>query len=192
MARPPLSQTLIASLSRPVETSLTDLFAENGWLAEDLLDALETLRGRLEAWGLEIEPALGRGDLDEPRIVRSRKIDDPLGLAEQEIAAGEGAGIEFKETLLLDVRKHDRGGQALKDCASEAVLLGSLKTLAAFLNTAGGTLLLGVADDGTKKDLSREFPLTCPGPRPNFDKWELFLRRKIEQFFVDGRSITPA
>src|SRR5690242_17303093 len=106
MARPLLSQTLIQALSSPVETSLADLFEENGLVDAELLDALEQLGAIFVAWDLEIEPALGRGNLDDARIIRARKADDPAGLAEQDIAAGEGPNVEFKETLLLDVRKH--------------------------------------------------------------------------------------
>jgi type I restriction enzyme R subunit len=61
--------------------------------------------------------------------------------AEALIKAGESKTLEFKSTLrwsLKDDRQDDKG-------VTHAVL----KTIAAFLNTEGGDLLIGVADDGS-------------------------------------------
>ncbi|MBK7782459.1 MAG: putative DNA binding domain-containing protein [Ardenticatenia bacterium] len=60
--------------------------------------------------------------------------------AEELIKAGESKTLEFKSTLrwsLKDDRQDDKG-----------VTHSVLKTIAAFLNTEGGDLLIGVADDG--------------------------------------------
>jgi type I restriction enzyme R subunit len=57
------------------------------------------------------------------------------------IKQGESKTLEFKSSLrwnLREDRKHDR-----------AITHAALKTIAAFLNTEGGDLLLGVADDGS-------------------------------------------
>jgi len=61
--------------------------------------------------------------------------------AEELIKKGESKTLEFKSTLrwnLKEDRKDDR-----------AITHAVLKTIAAFLNTEGGDLLIGVADDGT-------------------------------------------
>jgi type I restriction enzyme R subunit len=61
--------------------------------------------------------------------------------AEDLIKAGESKTLEFKSTLrwsLKEERQDDKG-------VTHAVL----KTIAAFLNTEGGDLLIGVADDGS-------------------------------------------
>jgi type I restriction enzyme R subunit len=61
--------------------------------------------------------------------------------AEELIKAGESKTLEFKSTLrwsLKDDRQDDKG-------MTHTVL----KTIAAFLNTEGGDLLIGVADDGS-------------------------------------------
>ena len=61
--------------------------------------------------------------------------------AEELIKQGESKTLEFKSTLrwsMKDDRKDDRG-----------VTHAALKTVAAFLNTEGGDLLIGVADDGS-------------------------------------------
>jgi len=59
---------------------------------------------------------------------------------ESAIREGENEVTEFKSTLRWDIR-------AAK--TNPAVERASLKTIAAFLNTTGGTLLIGVSDDGS-------------------------------------------
>lgn len=66
------------------------------------------------------------------------------------IARGEGAALEFKETLEVDSATGQR---------SQAVLLSALKTIAAFLNTNGGTLIIGITDAGQIAGLSRDYNL---------------------------------
>ena len=56
------------------------------------------------------------------------------------VAAGESTSLEFKSTLRWDLRQNKR---------SDDITHAALKTIAAFANTEGGCLLLGVADDGT-------------------------------------------
>jgi len=61
--------------------------------------------------------------------------------AEELIKRGESKTLEFKATLRWDVRE---------DRQDDKVITHSvLKTIAAFLNTEGGDLLIGVADDGS-------------------------------------------
>ena len=56
------------------------------------------------------------------------------------IAGGEGAIVEFKATLRTNLHTGE------KDPKMEQAVL---KTLAGFLNKEGGTLVIGVADDGS-------------------------------------------
>lgn len=68
--------------------------------------------------------------------------------AEELIKQGESKTLEFKSTLrwsLKEDRQDDKG-------VTHAVL----KTIAAFLNTDGGDLLIGVADDGTILGIERD------------------------------------
>lgn len=55
------------------------------------------------------------------------------------IREGESKRVEFKESLSLDVKKQTK---------ESYIELSALKTIVAFLNTDGGVLLIGVADDG--------------------------------------------
>lgn len=63
------------------------------------------------------------------------------------IEKGESKKLEFKETLSWDVRKEEK---------AKYIETSSLKTIAAFLNTEGGTLLVGVSDDGAIPGLKFE------------------------------------
>jgi hypothetical protein len=73
------------------------------------------------------------------RIAEAR-FDEPATRVRMLIRAGEGTGLEFKSTLRWNIRagKND-----------EEMTYACLKTIAAFLNTNGGILLIGLADDGT-------------------------------------------
>lgn len=53
---------------------------------------------------------------------------------------GEGKNVEFKSTLRVNLHTEKRDPRMEHSC---------LKTLAAFMNSQGGTLVIGVADDGT-------------------------------------------
>ena len=68
--------------------------------------------------------------------------------AEELIKQGESKTLEFKSTLRWNLRE-DR-----KD--DKRVTHAALKTIAAFLNTEGGDLLLGVADDGGIVGIERD------------------------------------
>jgi len=61
--------------------------------------------------------------------------------AEELIKQGESKTLEFKSTLRWNLREDKKDDKLI----THAVL----KTIAAFLNTDGGDLLIGVADDGT-------------------------------------------
>ena len=61
------------------------------------------------------------------------------------IRQGESDFVEFKSTLRFNLKSKK------KDSAIE---LSALKTVAAFLNTSGGTLLIGVTDEGIINGLS--------------------------------------
>src|SRR3972149_581196 len=65
--------------------------------------------------------------------------------AEELIKQGESKTLEFKSTLRWNLQE-DRQDD-------KAVTHAILKTIAAFLNTEGGDLLIGVADDGSVRGI---------------------------------------
>jgi len=64
------------------------------------------------------------------------------------IGRGEGDHLEFKSSFRYDYR------QQKVNRALEGVIM---KTLAGFMNADGGTLLIGVADDGSIVGLEKDF-----------------------------------
>ncbi len=98
--------------------------------------------------------------------------------AEELIQRGESKTLEFKSTLrwgLKDDRMDDR-----------AVTHATLKTIAAFLNTEGGDLLIGVADDGSIVGIERDQLETD-------DKFMLHLSQVVRNGLGDraGTCIDP-
>lgn len=81
----------------------------------------------------------------------------------QVIASGESKVVEFKSTG----RKNLRTGE--KDAAMEWSVV---KSLAGFMNGHGGTLLVGIGDDGSVVGIEEDYPFVAKGDR---DGWELWL-----------------
>jgi predicted HTH transcriptional regulator len=67
-------------------------------------------------------------------------------------------------------------------------LFSVVKTIAAFCNSRGGTLLVGVEDNGDIAGVQDDFPL-LKKPEQEFDAWELQLRSSVEEHFLDGKAI---
>lgn len=102
----------------------------------------------------------------------------PITLAEM-ISEGESEELEFKETLRWDIRE-GRINKALEDVI--------IKTLAAFANSPdGGSLLIGVSDDGEAVGLEHDYN----GLGGDRDGFELHLRnlcgRTFGQAFTSGK-----
>ncbi len=89
------------------------------------------------------------------------------------IAEGEGNLIEFKSTLRWDIRQGKTNSAIERAC---------LKTISAFLNSSGGTLLIGVRDDGSIEGIGTD-------KFANDDKFLLHLWTLIRTCL--GRDISP-
>jgi len=98
------------------------------WKVDRFRDFLEARRAMIAQKINEFVGAL----VTEPQIVHKRPIADLIGL-------GESATLEFKSTLQWDV---------VQQKASKDLRQSVLKTIAAFLNSDGGTLVIGVEDNG--------------------------------------------
>ena len=107
------------------------------WQPERFLDFLAARRRLLaEAMNEFIARWLPEQEADPEQHVRAL------------IAEGESERLEFKSSLRWD-RQEDQVNKAL-----EGVVV---KTLAGFLNAAGGTLLIGVDDDGTPVGMAADY-----------------------------------
>ncbi len=89
---------------------------------------------------------------------------DPKVLIEE----GEGLFLEFKETLRYDVRK----GEVNKEMEKSV-----LKTIVGFLNADGGTLIIGVNDDGKATGLDNDLKTL---PKKNIDGFENHLNMLVK------------
>ena len=75
------------------------------------------------------------------------------------IAHGEGETIEFKATFKWDMRE-SRSSRAVEDAA--------LKSIAGFMNSDGGTLIVGVADTGEITGLGHDYGILRRKDRDGF------------------------
>jgi len=89
------------------------------------------------------------------------------------IRAGEGFNVEFKSSLRWNIRA------GKKDPAIEHAVL---KTISAFLNSSGGTLFIGVRDDGSAAGLERD-------QFANDDKFALHFWNLIKASM--GQDVSP-
>jgi len=96
-----------------------------------------------------------------------KKIGD-LRPIEELIQLGESDTLEFKSSLQWDLRENKE---------NKKLQLSVLKTITAFLNTEGGTLLIGVEDNGNTFGLAKDLQCLSNG---SIDKFERHLVQLIE------------
>lgn len=96
---------------------------------------------------------------------RSRAAEPTI---EEVIEAGESDEVEFKSTARVNLHTGKR------DDKMELVVA---KTLAAFLNAAGGTLLIGIDDSGSPLGLEADLGTM---KQPDVDRFELWLRDHLQ------------
>jgi predicted HTH transcriptional regulator len=106
-------------------------------------------------------------------ITATKESVAPVSL-EDMIAEGESDELEFKSTLRWDLRE---------GVVSKKIEEVIMKTVAAFANSQGGTLLIGVEDDGNVLGLEHDYLSLGSGNR---DKFELHLRNLLNQQFGSG------
>jgi CheY-like chemotaxis protein len=113
-----------------------------------------------------------------------KKIEEkaPPSIAEL-IKNGESATLEFKQTFQYD-------GSEQK---SEKLRFATLKTLVAFLNTKGGTLLIGVEDKGNIYGLENDFSFFSKKQKTPIDLFEQEITSlicdRIDKAFVQHIAI---
>jgi type I restriction enzyme R subunit len=91
-----------------------------------------------------------------------RRRDAQLRTLEQLIADDEDFSVEFKSTARWDVRESKKN-KAMEDAV--------VKTVAAFLNTDGGTLLIGVDNHGAVIGLDLDYACVKPSNGDGFVNW---------------------
>lgn len=97
-------------------------------------------------------------------VVANLFVRTPEPTVQELIAAGESADVEFKSSARFNLHTKQR------DDRLELVVA---KTIAAFANARGGTLLIGVDDDGRAIGLKDDYTLM---KHADVDRFELWLR----------------
>jgi len=108
-----------------------------------------------------------------PRVYERARVAHqktcPIG---QLLARKEDKHLEFKSTLRWDLQKSEK---------SRLVESASIKTVAAFLNSEfGGTLVIGVADEGSIVGLRRDFATLRREGKDDADLFLLHLNQLVE------------
>ena len=80
-------------------------------------------------------------------IAEIESVAPPSGLVDL-ISKGEYENLEFKSTLRFDLRQ---------DKINDALEMAVIKTIAAFANSKGGTLLIGIDDKGNPLGLAKDY-----------------------------------
>ena len=110
-------------------------------------------------------------------LVETTAIAETASL-EDLIAEGENEDLELKETLRWDVREQ----KVNKDL--ESVIM---KTIAAFANAQGGTLVIGVRDKGAIVGLESDYKALGGADK---DKFELHLTNLVQKHFGQAFGAT--
>ncbi len=148
--------------------SIQSVDIRQGWLGRRfnygtllLRDAAGAELGRIQNVPSPILTAEEIRELVDPPGMRAL---DLLELPAQElIVRGEGQYVEFKSSLIWDYRQ-ERANKALYEPV--------MKNVTAFLNSKGGVVLIGVADDGSILGLEPDMRTL---KQPDIDRWELLF-----------------
>ena len=134
-------------------------------------DFAQFFNQRFESLLRQAERAMGKPVNRRPDRSESPFLEDGLALEEGVralIEGGESAVVEFKSTARLNLHT------GAKD---EGITWAVVKTIAAFTNTNGGTLLVGIDDDGQPVGIELDYPLVKGNDR---DGWELWLTTAVK------------
>ena len=105
------------------------------WLRMAMAGAAVLVAGIILALMLVKKYSYQLRDLPRQKLLENNFREELQGL----IAAGESASLEFKSTVRMNLKTGKKGKE---------IEIAWLKTVAAFMNSDGGILLIGVEDDG--------------------------------------------
>ncbi len=177
--------------NRAILTQIANRAKSDTDAAEYLAGVEKTFPGAIELQCVPTDPTLWEIERYEEFLVTRRElladhlnaflegitstadVVAPVTL-DQEIAEGESAELEFKATLRWDMNE-----QEFNKRLEEAVL----KAVAAFANSQGGSLLIGVNDDGEVVGLEHDYASLGD---VDHDGFELHLRNLLNQAFGKG------
>lgn len=174
---------------RDIEVSLSEIFdALEFPEGTPELEKLTSVAAGLKELGLIVVPDFNIGAPDTRRILR-RDVSgiDTVATAKQEIEHGEASRCEFKASFFFHWDRYKANNETpISQLRSDEVVDSALRAIAAFLNTEGGVLYFGIADDRTALGLEKDFQV-CGKPGP--DGWQLRVRDLIKTRFFQGDQV---
>ena len=135
------------------------------WTIERYPDFLEARRNLIALKLNEFMDSL----ISDPEVVHEKPTAEIIRL-------GESATLEFKSTLQWDIMRNE---------VNKALRKQVLKTIAAFLNSSGGTLVIGVEDDGNIYGIEKDLNTL----NNSKDKFSILLSTLITDYI--GAELSP-
>lgn len=171
-----------------VEVTLTQLILLLHGHLEDPLGGATAVRKRIEKFELCLDPDVDKGDFDTVRLLRSAHETtnaEARQVVEESVRRGECTTVEFKSSAIADMKRLAHTGELHE---GPSLPDSCLKTVCAFLNTDGGTLLVGVDDDGSEC-LGLKCDLDLKGWTD--DDWMLWWNGLLKGRFLEAGSVLP-
>lgn len=154
-----------------------------------LMDSLAAIDEKLQNEGLSIVPAIAEGEMEQARFVSRAVGDETFEAAyRRALEEDESESVEWKESLYLKKKVFGNKNIPKTEWVSEEIVFEVVSTICSFLNSDGGTLLIGVADDGSTPGIDCELPF-IPGNKKNLDQWELHLSNCLKKYIYDFTSV---
>ena len=181
---------LSSALREGIDCSLEELSHADQFSTLTRFLFIEQLQKFLDSHEITATPGIASESLewhDSISFSRTKKDSDFVRACNDALRDGEGHRVEYKQTVMFDVRRSiSQRGLSPDSYFSYDLLHEIVKTVIAFLNADGGTLLIGVCDDGTIYGLDQDF--RCK----NFvdrDALELFIRDIFTAKILDYRVL---
>ena len=173
-----------------VECSIQDLRDLPEIQSLRAFEAVRALERICEDTGIECSPSLTAGELTDKKVFSAKRDNSKIQQdVDRALQMGECHYVEFKQTLGLHIRRLEKDPTVTVDqLFSHEIVHESIKTIISFLNSDGGTLLVGVSDDGAPFGIENEFPYV--GGSRNLDAWALKLNSALEAHILDYRRIS--
>ncbi len=134
-------------------------------------DFAQFFNQRFESLLRYAESAMGKPVNRRPERDESPFLE-PSGSIEEEVQRliedGESVSVEFKSTARRNLHTN---------LSDQAITWAVVKTIAAFMNSHGGTLLIGVDDHGQPVGIETDYPFV---KGKNRDGWELWLTAAVK------------
>lgn len=133
----------------------------------EIIDELEAIRDDAEKYDVFTKPAETEQKIKPVKDYKKTTSDWCSIPIPELIKQGESHTVELKETLQYNIQTKKLDSK---------VFNSSLKTIAAFLNTDGGTLLIGISDSNEIMGIERDKKAMG---RADNDRFQLKIRDKI-------------